>query len=536
MKSDDVIGNLRKAATAEFGEALGTEAMRLHDLASSAAALLYVDGGSFAFVEPVEPVLPVDRTVSARTSAAVDGRIVRETKAAIDRAWELNGRLHAFTAIEEETALSAAIASQQRHDAGQSRGPIDGMIVANKDLFDRDSHCCSFGSRIRQSRPALHSAEVIKRLDDAGAVTIGALTMAEFALGPTGHNSAFGHCRNPWDLARVSGGSSSGAASAVAAGIVTGALGSDTGGSIRIPASCCGVVGLKPSQGRVSAAGVMPLSRSLDCVGPLARRVADCAVLFDAITTTDPADPDRIAVLSTNAGDISGAFTIAYPRQAIAQGADAGVAQAVAEAAAVFADLGGRVLERPLPDIGRLHALADVVQRSEAASVHATMLGAQRQAYTRHIVRRIEGGLFVAAPAYVGALDQRFSHLRHFVETTLQGADALLIPTVGIPVPLIDETDEEKLGPLPDLIGSMTRWTRWLNYLGVPALSLPCGQDANGMPIGMQLVGRPGAEFRLLSLALRFERTTPWHRRRPGIFATQSHDQASEASELRLAY
>ncbi|MDN5925502.1 MAG: amidase [Hyphomicrobiales bacterium] len=535
MNSEDVIGNLQNAALEEFGDALKMEAARLHDLAASD----YVDGGSFAFIETADPVLPVNRVGYSCATASGDGKIVTEMKAAIELAWNLNHHLNAFTAIDEQKALSAAVASQERHDAGQPRGPIDGMIVAHKDLFDRDDHLCSFGSRIRQSRFPARSAEVIGRLADAGAVTIGALTMAEFALGATGHNSIFGHCRNPWNPARVSGGSSSGAASAVAAGIVSGSLGSDTGGSIRIPASCCGVVGLKPTQGRVSTAGVMPLSWSLDCVGPLARRVVDCALLFDAITIPDLADPDRAVAVSIDAaGGSPGArsFAIAYPKRNVAEGADVVVAEAIDKAAAVFAMLGGEIVERSLPDIGRLHALADIIQRSEAASAHARMLGAHREAYSRPVLRRVEGGLFVAAPAYVSALNQRSSHLRHFLETTLRDVDVLLIPTVGIPVPFIDETDEAKLGPLPELIGSMTRWTRWLNYLGVPALSVPCGEDANGMPIGMQLVGRPGAEFRLLTLAAQFERVTPWHQRRPCALSAARSSLETNKVELRLAY
>lgn len=498
---DDVIGHLQAWAEAEFGDALTAEAPRLEDLTFKAAALPFVPGGSLGAVEVVTPGVKDEKAVG---DAWPEGQIADRAKAAITQARRLTRHLNAFTSIDESGARAAAASSQKRQDDGRPLGPLDGMLVAYKDLFDRTGHCASFGSRFLQSRPAGQTADAVRRLSEAGTISIGALTMAEFALGPTGHNAAFGHCRNPWDLARISGGSSSGAGSAVAAGIVQAALGSDTGGSIRIPASCCGVVGLKPTQGRVSTRGVMPLSWSLDCVGPLARRVSDCAQIFAALIDGEPSDEDRRT-----------AFTLAYPKAAIAEKTEASVAQAVDEAAAVFAGLGGMLVERPLPDMGRLHSLADIVQRSEAAAVHAQLLTAHREAYTRPVLRRIEGGLFVAAPAYVSALNQRSAHCADFIATSLEGADALLVPSVGLPVPLVEETDEGKKGPLPELIGSMTRWTRWLNYLGVPALSVPCGVDCHGMPVGLQLVGRPGSEFRLLALAALFERATPWHERRP---------------------
>jgi aspartyl-tRNA(Asn)/glutamyl-tRNA(Gln) amidotransferase subunit A len=336
--------------------------------------------------------------------------------------------------------------------------------------------------------------------------------MSEFALGPTGHNATFGHCRNPWDPRRVAGGSSSGAAAAVAAGIVCGALGSDTGGSLRIPAACCGVVGLKPTQGRIGVRGAMPLAPSLDCVGPIARSVADCAVLFEVLISraAQSGRPSAAAGAQPERG-----LRLIYPAAEVREAAAPEVSAALEGAAEAFRSAGVVIEQRGLPDIAHLHDLADVVQKPESAAAHYENLRRFREAYTPHVRRRIEPGFLVAAPAYARALAERESHLRAFVDETLAGAAALLIPTLGCPVPTVEDTDEEQSGPQVSLVARMTRWTRWLNYLGVPALSVPCGFDSAGCPIGLQLVGRPRRERVLLDIGLLFQERTGWHERQP---------------------
>ncbi len=385
-------------------------------------------------------------------------------------------------------------------------GPLAGIPLAHKDMFDRRGHRCSFGARMGQQRPARRTATAVARLEDAGAITFGALQMAEFALGPTGHNLVFGDCRNPWNPDHITGGSSSGSATAVAAGIVAGSLGSDTGGSIRIPAACCGVTGLKPSWGAVDAAGAMPLSASLDCIGPIARTVEDCALLFDLIAARPPAGP------------FEGEVRIGYALRSAGRPVDPIVERTVRSAIDTLAATGMRVTEAALPDIARLHGLADLVQKVESSTVHLAGLQSRRQLYSEHVRKRLSGGLFVPAIAYHQALRERSAHLARFVRHSLADIDVLVVPTLGFPTPSRAETDERRLAGTFERVAAMTGWTRWLSYLGVPVLALPCGIDPNGMPIGMQLVGRPNSEHLLFHVGRIFQSVTDWHLREPPHF------------------
>lgn len=429
--------------------------------------------------------------------------------AALEAAQRWQGSINAFISIESEQAMLAAAASDTRRDMGQVASALDGVPLALKDMFDRVGHRCSFGSRIPQIRSPNIAATVVRRLQNAGAIIIGSLNMAEFALGPTGHNVVFGHCRNPWDTARIAGGSSSGAAAAVAAGIVAGAIGSDTGGSIRIPAAACGVVGLKPTQGCVDAAGAMPLAPSLDCIGPVAASAADCAVLFDFMAGSAVADATPTRSLDS--------VRIAMASEEVLRQFDPQIAAAVEQAARELESRGAKLSIARLPDLSRLHELANVIQQMEAARAHAERLRMHSSLYTPHIRGRIEPGLAVPESTYLHAIEQRAIHCQAFVAETLGGAEALLLPVLGMLTPRIDQTDEAMPGSSPEIVGQLTRWTRWVNYLGVPSLSLACGVDGNGMPIGMQLIGRPHAEITLLNIAQRYQEGTAWHARRPGL-------------------
>lgn len=359
---------------------------------------------------------------------------------------------------------------------------------------------------MRQQRPARRTATAIARLEDAGAVTFGALQMAEFALGPTGHNLVFGDCRNPWNPDHITGGSSSGPAAAVASGVVAGALGSDTGGSIRIPAACCGVTGLKPGWGVVDAMGAMPLSASLDCIGPIARTVDDCELLFNLIAGRPAAER------------FEGEVRIGFAVQADAQPVAPVVAAAVRSAVDVLAAAGMPVSEAVLPDIAELHGLADLIQKVESSSVHLAGLRFRRHLFSEHVRKRLSGGLFVPAIAYHQALRERPVHLARFIVRSLADIDVLILPALGFPTPLRSETDERRLAGTFERVAAMTRWTRWLSYLGVPVLALPCGIDPNGMPIGLQMVGRPGSEHLLLHVGQIFQAVTDWHLREPRHF------------------
>jgi aspartyl-tRNA(Asn)/glutamyl-tRNA(Gln) amidotransferase subunit A len=441
---------------------------------------------------------------------------VEAVSGSLHAAEEWQGKINAFVAIDSEKALAATRAADAVRASGRATGELSGIPLAHKDMFDRPGHRCRFGSRLIQPEPQI-PATVVQRVEAAGSITIGALNMAEFALGPTGHNAVFGSCRNPWDTTRITGGSSSGPAAAVAAGIIGGAIGSDTGGSIRIPAACCGVVGLKPTQGRVSVAGAMPMAPSLDCVGPLAASAVDCELLFRIIAGPDPRDPASLLQPSLEAGEALplASLHLAFPIEAIARDTDAEVVDALETAVRELASRGVSVQSTRLPNVSHLHDLAEVIQQSEVSAAHLHSLAEHRDSYTPHIRRRIEAGLFVAATAYLSAVNQRHAHRITFIADMLGDAHAVVLPVLGMPVPRLDETDEVLAGSSLAIVERMTRWTRWLSYLGVPALSIPCGIDRHGMPIGLQLVGRPFSEITLLQIARRFQEITDWHARRP---------------------
>jgi aspartyl-tRNA(Asn)/glutamyl-tRNA(Gln) amidotransferase subunit A len=342
--------------------------------------------------------------------------------------------------------------------------------------------------------------------------------MAEFAFGPTGHNAHLGHCRNPWDPERITGGSSSGSGAAVAARLAFGALGSDTGGSIRTPAHFCGLAGLKPTWGRVSRAGAMPLSPSMDTVGPLARTAEDAALLVRAIAGPDPADPTAVdrpppEVAAAAGGSLAG-LSIGLPMTGFEE-TEPEVMAAVEAMARTLEGMGARLVRVPLPDMEAIAMLANTVIGAEAAAFHANWLAERPDEYTPQVRTRLSIGLAIPAAEYINALRARPSALEGFLATALDGVDALACPVAAMPAPRIDETDVGGGAKMAALLGLVTRYTRPFNYLGLPALALPAGFSAAGLPIGVQLVGRPFSEGLLLGLGIAYERAARWHERVP---------------------
>jgi len=373
------------------------------------------------------------------------------------------------------------------------------------------------GSALDEGQPADYCATAVSRLQNAGAINLGFLNMAEFAIGPTGHNETFGDCRNPWDPTRITGGSSSGAAAAVAGGMVTAAIGSDTGGSIRIPAACCGVVGLKPTPGRVSCYGAMPLAPSLDSIGPLARTAYDCDLIFGNLVGSDPNDQRSIHAPSwsprTPRSFDPRAVPLFYPRAAIVAGASEQICAALDSAITRFASFSFSVeTDVALPSLTELHTLGDIVLTTEAAATQAEGMARAKWRYPTHVRQRIMRGFEILAPTYFTALENRSHRLNNFLMKTIRDNGILVLPTLGCEVPTIAETNPTRLGFMPELVTKLTWWTRWLNYLGVPALSVPCGKDRNGMPIGMQLVTSPFGERRLLDTAIFYESHVDWRK------------------------
>jgi aspartyl-tRNA(Asn)/glutamyl-tRNA(Gln) amidotransferase subunit A len=441
--------------------------------------------------------------------------------AAIGRAEALQPDLNCFIALEAEAALDAARDVDRRLAGGEVVGLLAGVPMAHKDMYYRRGKVSTCGSSIRREVVADRTATALARLQAAGAVHLGNLNMSEFAVGPLGHNVHFGACRNPWNTDHAPGGSSSGSGSAVAAGIVGGALGSDTGGSIRIPASFSGVVGLKPTQTRVSRHGLMPLSFSFDCAGPLTRTVRDAARILGIIAGADPEDPTASRQPVTDYEAACGApvagLRLGLPTSYYDQGLAPEVAAALAAARRQFADLDVELVEVPVPDHDEINMLWTVGVSAEAATIHRRWLRERPGDYGAQIRRRIEIGLYQPATRYLEAMSLRQSILADFMRQAFARADALLIPGTPLPAPTLAETDIGDDDAMPALILKISAMTRPISYLGLPSLCLPCGFSEGGLPLAMQLVGRPFDEAGLFRLGHAYEGATDWHRRMPSL-------------------
>jgi aspartyl-tRNA(Asn)/glutamyl-tRNA(Gln) amidotransferase subunit A len=431
-------------------------------------------------------------------------------------------RLNCVIRLDREDALLVAGAADAALARGQILGPLHGAPLAHKDMFYRAGKVATCGSRIRRDFVPDHTASVLRRLDAAGALQLAALNMNEFAYGPTGHNAHFGHCRNPWSIDHITGGSSSGSGAAVAARLVFGALGSDTGGSVRIPAALCGVVGMKTTSGRVSRYGAMPLSFSLDTVGPLARTVRDCALLTAVISGPDPDDPTAAAVPVPDWEDgleagVRG-LRIGVPTAYFLDGMTAETQGLYAGVVDAYRALGAEIVEVAPPGVEEMSALSSIVIAVEAAAIHGTWMRERPQDYSEQVRARLEIGFHHSGTRYLEAVMLRAHHLDAFGRAVLDRVDAMLAPVLPVPVPTIADTDVGGSRAMNATLGLLIRCCRPINYLGLPSLALPAGFTANGLPFGVQLVGRPFAEARLLRIGRAYERETEWHKRRPPGF------------------
>ncbi|HYR34574.1 MAG TPA: amidase [Burkholderiales bacterium] len=444
---------------------------------------------------------------------------VQLTQTALSRARELGSKLNCIARLDTDDALRAAEQADRERKQGTTRGALHGVPLAHKDLFYRKGKVVACGSKIRRDFVPDLTASVLQRLDAAGAIDIGSLHMAEFAFSPSGYNEHYGHCRNPWNTAHVPGGSSSGSGAAVAARIIFASLGTDTGGSLRHPAAMCGVTGLKPTVTRVSRAGVMPLSHSLDCVGPIARTARDCARLMEVIAGADPADasasaqpvPRYEAALDGKARELR----IGVPRTYYYEAVAPEIKARLDESLAVFRTLGARVTEVQVPDIDLINTLMHVLMAVEAATIHRKWLATRRNDYADQVRSRIEPGLFYPGTRYLEALSMRASITKEFVETAMNGVDVLHLPAIPVPVPTIEETTRGAPADVARIIGVLGHATRGINYLGLPSICVPAGFDPKGLPVGFQLVGRPFTEAALLRAADAYQRVTDWHKRKP---------------------
>jgi len=442
------------------------------------------------------------------------------TKSCLDRILQWQPRLNAFMAIEAEAALAAADAADAALAKGKVSGPLHGVPLAHKDMYYEAGKVVTCGSLIRRDFVATTTSTALQRLKDAGTIRLGSLQMAEFAYGPTGHNSHYGPVHNPWHVDHITGGSSSGSGAAVAARLTFAALGSDTGGSIRMPAHFCGVTGLKTTYGRISRAGAMPLSQSLDTVGPLARTVEDCALLLGLMAGADPEDPTAIAgplpdYMAATRGQIKG-LTIGVPSAFYVDDLDADVARILDETVAVLKREGATIVQVELPDQRQLTAAAQLIVAVEAAAFHKRWLIEREQDYGPQVLMRLHNALAIPGVTYLEALRWRGPALSAHMTATA-GVDAVIAPVAPIPAPTLAESDVGNSPDAESVIQRLTRFTRPINYLGLPALAIPSGFTRSGLPVGMQLIGRSFDEATLLRIGAAFQRVTDFHARVPKL-------------------
>ena len=443
------------------------------------------------------------------------------TRNCLEKIEKLQSKLNCFISIYAEEAIEAARRADKAIASGDEIGSLHGVPLAHKDMFYRDGFVSTGGSKIQKTFKPSYTATVLDKLDAAGAIHVGGLNMSEFASGPVGQNQHFGDCKNPWNIQCAPGGSSSGSGAAVAARLVYGALGSDTGGSVRIPSALCGLVGIKGTQGRVSRRGGMPLSFSLDCFGPLARTALDCARLFCTIAGDDEKDPtaskepvsDYEKICSREIKDIrigiDPTFGGIEPSDEVLEMIKSTVKQ--------YESLGAKIIEIKLPDQDELNALSNVITRSEAATIHRKWLKERRDDYSPQVRRRIEIGLGIPATRYLEALSLRSHHLQLYNNAAFSHCDVVLLPTVGEEAPTLSELDVGDSDELPQMLRRLTGYTRPINYYGLPSINIPGGFSNNGLPLGFQIIGRPYHEGLLFQMAAAFQHITDYHKKSPEL-------------------
>jgi len=435
---------------------------------------------------------------------------VELTRACLERIETYNPKLNAYITVSGDSALASAREMEAELRKGKWRGPLHGVPIALKDNIDTAGTLTTAASELFKDRVPSEDADVVRRLKRAGAVLLGKLNLHEFAYGITSDTSYFGPVRNPWSLDRVAGGSSGGSAAAIAADLCFASLGTDTAGSVRIPSAFCGTVGFKPTYGRVSLRGVIPLSWSLDHVGPICKTVEDAALVLGVIAGYDPLDPtsvnqpvpDYVRALTTK----TSALRLGVPRSPFFDGLDAEIAKAVEAAIDVLRKMTRSMTESQLPPTG---SMASIIG-AEAYAYHSKWIvesPERYQAATRERLIRTADG---KAAAYANALRQT-SLLRREISTAFSQVDVLITPTMARP--------PEVLGPGTSTPPIGVRNTQPFNVLGLPTISIPCGFTSSGLPIGLQLSGAPFAESTVLALAHAYERETDWHTRSPPLRA-----------------
>jgi aspartyl-tRNA(Asn)/glutamyl-tRNA(Gln) amidotransferase subunit A len=441
---------------------------------------------------------------------------VELTRACLDRIERLDGTLHAFLRLLPERALAEAKAAEAAIMKGGRKGPLHGIPIAHKDIYATRGIPTTCHSKVLADRVPEADATVVARLAAAGTVMLGKLATHEFAWGGPSFDLPWPPARNPWDPGRFTGGSSSGTGAAVAAGLVLGGTGSDTGGSIRLPAAFCGVTGLKPTYGLVPRTGIFPLAWSLDHAGPLAWTVEDCAILLQAMAGHDPLDPASVALpLPDYRGALSGTIKglriglVRHFHEEDNPPLDPALKRAIDGAMGVFRGLGAEVRDVRLPPLADWASCAMLVMMSEAWAVHEPWLKARPQDYGEIHRDRVTLGAFISAADYLAAQRMRRELGQRFAEA-MQEVDLLVAAVTPGEAPEIEAVTKWSSFERPSL-------TSPINLLGAPALALRCGFGASGLPLGMQIVGRPFEDALVLHAGHHYEKATQWAAKRPPL-------------------
>ena len=442
---------------------------------------------------------------------------VELTRDAFERVDRFDSRLKAFISRYDDDATAHALVAEREILDGHYRGRLHGIPIGIKDNIYLSGKTTTMGSKIHRDYIPTHDAGVVGKLAEAGAITLGKLNMHEYALGASTDNPYFGTCRNPWDLNKTPGGSSGGSAAAVASGMTVAALGSDTSGSIRIPAAVCGVVGLKPTYGRVSKYGVFPEAWTLDHVGPIAGTVADAAIMLDAISGADRNDPSSLLVPPTKTFESLTAdvrnLVIGIDEEFFFADVDDDVAAVVMAALENLHDLGATLRTVRLSTLRNCIWALTIIDTSETTTVHDAMLKSRPEDYGDDVRFLLECGALPSAVDYLQAQQLRLIIQRELDEV-FRGIDALAAPTMPIQTPSIGENSSTINGKSVDTLESLIRLVGPANLAGLPTLSVPCGL-IDGLPIGMQIIGRPQGEQQILNLGVALESTDPLNGARP---------------------
>lgn len=458
---------------------------------------------------------------TAREIAAKRISPVELTKVYLERIGRLNPILNAYLTVTAEHALQQARNSEAEILKGNYRGSLHGIPIALKDLFDTEGILTTAGSKILRDRVPDNNCDVVSRLSDSGAILLGKLNMHEFAFGITNINPHYGPTRNPWGTNRITGGSSGGSAAATSAGMCAGALGSDTGGSIRIPACFCGIVGLKPTYGRISKRGVIPLSGSLDHVGPMTRTVEDAAIILQAIAGYDPKDensmdvpvPDYSKFLTESIeGMRIGVLSGDYLRPV-----DIEVDKALKKVISTLKSLGAVVMDTvEFPYIGDALDPNITIISAEAAEYHQANLDKHPADYGDSVFERLQVGRQLLATQYIHAKRMQQT-IREKLLEGMSSLDALFLPMMPLEAPPIGDEHVIVSGQRLDIRSAVTWFTQPFNLTGFPAISVPCGFTSAGLPIGFQLASKPYQEGKLLRIGHAYERVTSWHTKHPAV-------------------